>query len=406
MSEQEINKKIALIMKLAKALHIYGATAQGLEAALGNIVTKLGIQGEFFATPTVIMASFETDFGQRQSLVRVKPGNVNLEKMTKLDMIGDKIIAGQIEISAAMTEIDEIVKSPSNYPPFFEASAFSLVAGAASVFFGSGIPELLVSLLCGFLVGILFVICSHNDRTNQIFEFIAAFVVAFVAGGICSYTENFSIQIVSISSLIVLVPGLGLTVSMTELATNNLAAGTARLMQAILVFFKLGFGAAIGTHIASFIFPDFNAIDKALQAFPTNAIYPALVIAAMCFTILFYAKKEDYLWVLLACCVGYFSTNIASNFFGADIGAFIGGLCVGMTGNLFSRSCSQPAALIQMPGLILLVPGSVGFRGLSSLFTKNTLVGIDTTFEMFLIAIALVSGLLLANIIISPNRSL
>ena len=62
--------------------------------------------------------------------------------------------------------------------------------------------------------------------------------------------------------------------------------------------------------------------------------------------------------------------------------------------------------MISMPGLILLVPGSIGFRGLSFLVEKNTLAGIETTFQMFMIAVALVGGLLLASILVSPKRSL
>jgi len=40
------------------------------------------------------------------------------------------------------------------------------------------------------------------------------------------------------------------------------------------------------------------------------------------------------------------------------------------------------------------------------LVEKNTLAGIETTFQMFMIAVALVGGLLLASILVSPKRSL
>jgi uncharacterized membrane protein YjjB (DUF3815 family) len=92
--------------------------------------------------------------------------------------------------------------------------------------------------------------------------------------------------------------------------------------------------------------------------------------------------------------------------YGSDLGAFIGGLAVGLFANFYARFRKHPAALISMPGLILLVPGSIGFRGIASLVHKDTLAGISATFDMFMIAIALVSGLLLANIFLPPKRSL
>ena len=57
-----------------------------------------------------------------------------------------------------------------------------------------------------------------------------------------------------------------------------------------------------------------------------------------------------------------------------------------------------------MPAMILLVPGSLGFRGISSLLDRDTLTGIETTFAMFVVAMAIVAGLLIANAVVSPRR--
>jgi uncharacterized membrane protein YjjB (DUF3815 family) len=54
--------------------------------------------------------------------------------------------------------------------------------------------------------------------------------------------------------------------------------------------------------------------------------------------------------------------------------------------------------------MILLVPGSLGFRGISSLLDRDTLTGIETTFAMFVVAMAIVAGLLIANAAVSPRR--
>ena len=58
------------------------------------------------------------------------------------------------------------------------------------------------------------------------------------------------------------------------------------------------------------------------------------------------------------------------------------------------------------PGIMLLVPGSVGFRGLSSMMAHDVVSGIQTAFTMILMAVALVAGLLLANDILPPKRAL
>jgi len=49
-----------------------------------------------------------------------------------------------------------------------------------------------------------------------------------------------------LSAVIVLVPGLALTMGLAELSSRNLVSGTARIMDAIMQLFKLYFGAFLG----------------------------------------------------------------------------------------------------------------------------------------------------------------
>ena len=58
-----------------------------------------------------------------------------------------------------------------------------------------------------------------------------------------------------------------------------------------------------------------------------------------------------------------------------------------------------------MPGILLLVPGSIGYRSLASLLRREVVLGVETAFQMMLIAVALVAGMLIANIV-SPHRRL
>jgi uncharacterized membrane protein YjjB (DUF3815 family) len=48
----------------------------------------------------------------------------------------------------------------------------------------------------------------------------------------------------------------------------------------------------------------------------------------------------------------------------------------------------------------------MGLRGMTSLLDQQTLTGIETVFAMFIVAIAIVAGLLIANAVVQPRRSL
>src|SRR5262245_66593719 len=56
------------------------------------------------------------------------------------------------------------------------------------------------------------------------------------------------------------------------------------------------------------------------------------------------------------------------------------------------------AELFVIPGLAVLVPGSIGLRSMASLLEAHTAsVGVTSAMQMFLIAMALVAGLLFGN---------
>ena len=58
MTAATTSPEIAFVLALARALHRYGTPAHRLEEALEIVGKDLGLKGEFFSTPTTIIASF------------------------------------------------------------------------------------------------------------------------------------------------------------------------------------------------------------------------------------------------------------------------------------------------------------------------------------------------------------
>jgi uncharacterized membrane protein YjjB (DUF3815 family) len=61
---------------------------------------------------------------------------------------------------------------------------------------------------------------------------------------------------------------------------------------------------------------------------------------------------------------------------------------------------------VRETGIILLVPGSVGFRSLSYVLDRDVLLGIDTAVTMVALLTAIVAGLLFGDLLIPPRRKL
>ena len=62
--------------------------------------------------------------------------------------------------------------------------------------------------------------------------------------------------------------------------------------------------------------------------------------------------------------------------------------------------------MIHVPGLILLVPGSLGFHSVAAFLAQDALGGVQEAFAMLLVGGGLVGGLFVAGVLVSPIRSL
>jgi uncharacterized membrane protein YjjB (DUF3815 family) len=126
-------------------------------------------------------------------------------------------------------------------------------------------------------------------------------------------------------------------------------------------------------------------------------LLPALLLVALGSTIRFRARPGDYGAILAASAVALACSRVGAAVGGSLAGPFLAALVLGLAANLYARWRRQAAELLVIPGLAVLVPGSVGLRSLACLHDQNTAEGINTAFQMFMIAMALVSGLLFSN---------
>ena len=134
------------------------------------------------------------------------------------------------------------------------------------------------------------------------------------------------------------------------------------------------------------------------ESLPLWALPIALLVSALAMTVLFRARPRDLPFVLLSATVSFAASRLATLALGPELGVLLGAWLLGMLGHLVGRWRHEPSALAILPGMLLLVPGGLGFTSLSSLLAHDVVSGIQTGFTMLLIALSLVIGLMLANI--------
>lgn len=399
---REGREAVAFIDKLARALHRYGYAAPNIEDALTLVARRLGLRGEFFATPTAIFASLESEDVDETMLIRVEPGSVNLDKLSRLDTLAHTVARGEMSPADASRTIDEIRATPPRYKGKTTVVASVLASAAAARFFGGGWREVVVCGAIGFVTGLLALIARRNARF-RLFEPIAAFVAGVCASAAVVLLPPTSLYVAMCGGLIVLIPGLTLTTAIGELATSHLASGTARLMAAAILFMSIGFGLVLGLKAGGAMFGAPPDVAEPL-ALPAWTLGVALALAPLALTVQFQANPRDVGWILGVCVLAFAGARLGARTLGIETGAFIGAMLVGVASGLHSRLFNRPAVVTSTPGILMLVPGSVGFRSITDMIARDPVSGLQTAFTMVLTGVALVTGLLLARFIV-PRRS-
>ena len=66
----------------------------------------------------------------------------------------------------------------------------------------------------------------------------------------------------------------------------------------------------------------------------------------------------------------------------------------------------RPTSIVLLPAVVLLVSGSIGFRGLASIATGNVVVGEQQFLQMFVVALTIFAGILVGYTIVRPEPTL
>lgn len=400
----QASRYATLVLNLGRALLRVGAPAHRLESAMQIMADRLGLTAEFFSTPTALIASLGDGDRQQTYLARVEPGGTDLGKLAELTEVMEALAQGALDPVDADARVREIDARPPQHGGAVLLAAYMLVSAGAASLIGGGWRESILAAFLGGLTGASVMLLWNRAEFSRLLNPLSATLVTFAGTLWCGFDAETALMPAIIAGMIALVPGMDLTAATRELATGHQVSGAARLASTVIVFALLTMGLALGGWIA-------QAIVGPAEIGPPSAhpqwLTPlGLVLAALGFVVLFQAFWRDWIWVGSGCVIAWTAGQFGGQLGSPVMAAFVGALAIGLAGNAYARASGRPASILQLPGLILLVPGSIGMRSLSALLGQDPLAGLETGLLAAMVAAALATGLILANALMPPRISL
>ncbi len=392
----------AFLIRTAVLLHRYGTPSHRLERVMVKISQSLGLESVFLYTPTALVISIGSDERERTYLRRVNAGSIDADKLLRFDAILERLEAREITVTEASQQMEQVANRKPPYSPTQTALACGISCGVVAIIFGGSLVESLLAGTIGLSIALWELIQSRLKWEEGLLFPLAGFGAAMSSLIFARYVSPIDDRLVALAALVVLLPGFMLTVALTELAVGHLSAGVARLAGASAILLTLVMGVAIAWRMGG----HFRNLPTENTPLPLWVQGIAVVVAPFVFAILFRVRTGQWLVVFAVCLAGFFAAKFSGGRFGVEVGSFCGALVVGCGSNLYARWKDRPAMIPLAPSLIILVPGSLGYRSLTALLDRQTHEGIEFAFGMLLVAMSLVGGLLASSAVIPPKRIL
>jgi uncharacterized membrane protein YjjP (DUF1212 family) len=386
---------ITFLAELAAAMHISGANADDLERQVYELGRRFDVEAHCFALPTMLTITVENGLsGQSSKLVRLPAYDYNMTRLIALKDLHRKLWSLE-QLPEAELQLQTIMAAASPWSRWQMVVSGLVLSSAIALLLGGGLPEMAAAGLIGALFVQIFLWLASRPGLSPIMPVLLCTYAALAAYGLNMLIPMTSPFVVILASIVLLLPGFTITIAMIELATGNLLAGTGRLAGAFILMLLMGAGVAIGTTIGTEWLPVQTAVP--LQKLPDWTIWPAIALLGATLLVFLQAPLRALHVMMGACLLAFAVTSTVAGWLGPVAGAFTGAFSVAMAGQWYQRFTGEPGILVQIPGLITLVPGSVGFKGLHALMEQDNLAGITTMTNMVITGAALVIGTLLAN---------
>lgn len=402
------------LLEIGATLASCGCPSYRLEDVIRTVAEVEGCHAEPFALPTGLFLRVSPrergtePVPEVHRMTRLSDWGVNLDRLAQVDGIFNDVAYRRSTIEQARARIREIVKRPPLWSPALVWAATTVAAGAAAVFFRGSAIDVLVASVVGAVIGGSRVVLERNPAHRLLSEFMGGLFAAVCAWLARNLWPSASAEVIVLAGAISLFPGMTFTTGLAELAQKNLVSGGARLMESAVTLLLMLFGVALvaGFQKVAGVTLPLTTGERMGLGLPYQAL--ALVLSSLAFAVVFQVPRRYMLATLLSGATGYTVTAFSVRYLpeAPHVAAFCAALAVCVLSNVLARVTDRPSQLFQLPGLILLVPGTFGYVSLNQLLAKRPEQGVEAAFTMALVGAALVIGVLVANVIAPPRKLL
>jgi len=395
------------ILKVGAAAHQYGSTSTRLEYFLSGLSDKLGYQGVFKSTPVEItFAMRETPKSvQRIEIMSLPTPNTDLDKLARLGDLLKEIDEGKVSIADAYEHIDAIGKIPPPWGKLASMMGYALTGLGIAPLLGAGWNDTIVATALSILVYIGVQISARiGSAAMSWMPLTTALIAGFLATLIKYWIPDLNLVLVILSAVAIILPGFSISLGAGELVAQKILSGMANLMSGLITLIKQIAGSVMGVGFASLLVPISNTRSEIpVDQMWVFLLFPLLLVGL---SLAFQTSRRDLPWSVLVSGIAYLGVTAGSAVLDSNMGNLLGTIVAVIVANFWARKTGRPTSIVLIPAIVLLVSGTIGFRGIASMAQGDLHLGVQQFFQMFVVAMTILAGIMIGYTIVKPEESL
>ncbi|KIR68544.1 hypothetical protein I314_00965 [Cryptococcus bacillisporus CA1873] len=371
------------LLKLARALMMFGSPSHRLETQIQATAKVLEINCQVVYLPGTMLVSFGDDATHTSETKFLKQSTgLDLGKLQATHHLYWNVVHDKMSVDQASKDLDVLMTTPVYYTWWqtLIIGAFCSAFITVLSFYGSFVDALMSVVLGATLVGVQ-MLAARNDMFSNVFEIAIATLISFVAAALGS-THVFCYTALVSGGVVLILPGYIVLSGALELASRNITAGAVRIGYSVIYSLFLGFGISMGAVIYSKITQkDVN------------------FLCAPGFSLGLSLRNQQPLWakelpvMVIIACAGWTCNHFSSLAFPgrSDLTSAIGSFVVGTLGNIYGRFSHGSSFPVTVPGILIQLPSGLSNGGIFN-FAAESSSGSSTAYsDGFSVAEQLVS---------------
>lgn len=344
-----------------------------------------------FVLPTLVIVEDPAVVPSHTAIYPASRPQLRLDQAGSVDHVVRHAAAHRDEPEAVVAEIERIEDRPPRFGLALTILGHTLLTLGFGLVLNPTIAALPVYAVLGAVVGAIVTLGARMPTLSLILPVFTAFVVTLLTAYAADALIHDNVLRLVAPALVSFLPGLTLTIAAVELTSGQVMAGASRLVYGIARLALLAFGvfAAI---VVSGRPAEVNAHAYQLGAW---APWVGILLVSVGYYLFSAAPRRSLVWILYALVVAYSAQLLGNVLLGPELSGLVGAAVAVPAIYLAARlRAAPPVAIMLTCAYWLLVPGALGFIGLSEA-AAGAAGATDTILQTFGSLIAIATGMLI-----------